>query len=88
VGFDQLVDFVVLEGRVLDVYSAGPEGELDVLETGQELTEVSAQDRLEYFLKHLLYSLDAFIDYHLIISKLIDFSYFKLIRENKKKTSN
>ncbi len=59
-GFDQLVDFVVLERRVLDVYSAGPEGEFDVLETGEELTEVSAQDRLEYFLKHLLYSLDAF----------------------------
>ncbi len=75
-GFDEFVDFVVLEGGVLDVDAAGPEGELDVLESGQELTEVSAQDRLEYFLKHLLYSL-LFIDYHLIMPELIDFSYLK-----------
>lgn len=41
--FEEFVDLVVFEGCVLDVDLASPEGQLHVLQAGDELAEVAPQ---------------------------------------------
>ena len=52
--FEHFVYFLVAEGGVLDVYFACPEGQLDVLEAGDELPEVAPEDGLQHLFEHVI----------------------------------